>query len=160
MPRTLRLAALGIAALALVLLASCGGSDSPPAPAASPTAGGGASPRTPGAGTVSVLGLWGDAELNSFNAMMRPWGGTVDFTGTRSLTSILTTRVEGGNPPDVAIPAEVGLFRRFAHEGKVRPLSSCPGLEEKIRCRPANAPRRTRRRPSTSRRRRGRRRRR
>ncbi|HEX5478392.1 MAG TPA: ABC transporter substrate-binding protein [Dehalococcoidia bacterium] len=134
MPRTPHLAALGIAMLSLVLLAACGGSsESPSTPVASPTAGGGASSRTPGAGTVSVLGLWGDAELASFNAMMRQWGGTVDFTGTRSLTSILTTRVEGGNPPDVAIPAEIGLFRRFAHEGKVRPLSSCPGLEEKIR---------------------------
>ena len=65
--------------------------------------------------------------------MVKPWGGKVDFTGTRDITSLLTTRVEGGSPPDVAIPAEVGLFQQFAKEGKLKPLSDCPGLEDKIK---------------------------
>jgi alpha-glucoside transport system substrate-binding protein len=57
----------------------------------------------------------------------------MDFTGTRDITAILTTRVEGGNPPDVAIPAEVGLFQQFAREGLLTPLSACEGLEETVR---------------------------
>jgi alpha-glucoside transport system substrate-binding protein len=41
--------------------------------------------------------------------------------------------VVGDNPPDVALPAEVGLFREFARQGRVTPLSACPGLEELVR---------------------------
>jgi alpha-glucoside transport system substrate-binding protein len=88
-------------------------------------------------GSVDVLGIWGDEEAVSFEAMVAPWetdtGGTMDFTGTRDITTLLTTRVEGGNPPDVAIPAEVGRFLEFAQEGKLTPLSACDGLEEAVK---------------------------
>ena len=47
--------------------------------------------------------------------------------------SVLTTRVEGGNPPDVAIPAEIGRFQQFAREGKLTPLSACDGLEQTVK---------------------------
>ncbi|HET6615638.1 MAG TPA: ABC transporter substrate-binding protein [Dehalococcoidia bacterium] len=84
-------------------------------------------------GEVNVLGIWGDEELASFEAMVAGWGGKMNFTGTRDITAILTTRVEGGNAPDVAVPAEVGLFQQFAREGKLTPLSACPGLEDTVR---------------------------
>jgi alpha-glucoside transport system substrate-binding protein len=103
------------------------GGDGTPAAGESPSGNGG------GGGTVSVLGLWGDEELASFEAMVDGWGGQMDFTGTRDITAILTTRVEGGNAPDVAIPAEVGLFQQFAREGRLTPLSSCEGLEDLVR---------------------------
>ncbi|MFQ6019644.1 MAG: hypothetical protein ACE5KW_02700, partial [Dehalococcoidia bacterium] len=53
--------------------------------------------------SVDVLGIWGgDPELPSFRAMVAPWetdtGASVDFTGSREITSLLTTRVEGGDP--------------------------------------------------------------
>jgi alpha-glucoside transport system substrate-binding protein len=91
----------------------------------------------PEIGTVDVLGIWGDDEAVSFEAMVAPWktttGGEMAFTGTRDITTVLTTRVEGGNPPDVAIPAEVGRFQQFAGEGELIPLSACEGLEDTIR---------------------------
>lgn len=86
-------------------------------------------------GAVSVMGIWGGEELTSFEAMTRPWearGGDVSFTGTRNITADLTLRVEGGSPPDVAIPAEVGLFQQFAREGKLISLDQCPGLQDTI----------------------------
>ncbi len=88
--------------------------------------------------TVDVLGIWGeDPELTNFRAMVAPWeaetGASMDFVGTRDLTAQLTLRVEGRNPPDVAIPAEIGLFQDFARAGQLVPLSACAGLEEKIR---------------------------
>ncbi|HEY8490859.1 MAG TPA: ABC transporter substrate-binding protein [Dehalococcoidia bacterium] len=90
-----------------------------------------------GGGTVDVLGIWGAEELESFEAMVSPWqdrtGSQMNFTGTRDITALLTTRVEGGSPPDVAIPAEIGLFQRFAQEGRLVPLSACDGLEETVR---------------------------
>jgi alpha-glucoside transport system substrate-binding protein len=84
-------------------------------------------------GSVNVLGIWGSSELDSFNAMVAGWNGKVNFTGSREITSLLTTRVEGNNPPDVALPAEIGLFQRFAKEGKLTPLSKCPGLEKELK---------------------------
>jgi alpha-glucoside transport system substrate-binding protein len=93
--------------------------------------GGGGGPK------VDVLGIWGDEELASFEAMVAPWesdtGNKMDFTGTRDITAVLTTRVEGGNPPDIAIPAEIGRFQQFAGEGKLIPLSACAGLEETVK---------------------------
>lgn len=83
----------------------------------------------PAAGTVSVLGIWGAEELDSFEAMVAPWeadtGGRVAFTGERGVGALITTRVEAGDPPDIAIPAEVGLFQDLAREGHLTPLSSC-----------------------------------
>jgi alpha-glucoside transport system substrate-binding protein len=88
-------------------------------------------------GSVDVLGIWGDTELTNFESMIAPWkseqGAEVAFTGTRSITTDLNTRVDGGSPPDVAIPAETGLFNQYASEGKLKPLSDCPGLEEQVR---------------------------
>jgi alpha-glucoside transport system substrate-binding protein len=87
--------------------------------------------------SVDVLGIWGDEELTSFEALVAPWatatGGEMAFIGDREITAILNTRVEGGNPPDVALPAEVGLFQNFARDGLLTPLSSCSGLEDVVR---------------------------
>lgn len=127
-PRARLCAPVGLAVAAAFLFAACGGGGSKGA-----TATPAASTGTHGSGAVEVLGIWDGAELDAFKEMVRPWTGTVDFIGSRSITSLLTTRVEGGNAPDVAIPAEVGLFQQFAREGKLKPLSACPGLEEKVR---------------------------
>ena len=84
----------------------------------------------PGDGaSVDVLGIWGDEELTSWEAMVAPWetdtGNSMAFTGQRGVGALITTRVEGGNPPDVAIPAEMGLFQELARSGDLVPLSSC-----------------------------------
>ncbi len=131
-----RLLMIVIALAPIAVFAACGSSSSKNATSTASTGGG--TPAAGGAtnqnlGTVSVLGIWGDTELESFRAMVAPWGGNMDFTGSRSITALLTTRVEGGNPPDVAIPAEIGLFQQFAKEGKLKPLSDCPGLEDKVK---------------------------
>jgi alpha-glucoside transport system substrate-binding protein len=86
--------------------------------------------------SVDVLGIWGADELPNFEAMVQPWvdetGAEMNFTGSRGLAALLTSRVEGNNPPDIAIPAEVGLFRQFAEEGRLAPLSDCD-LEDTVR---------------------------
>ena len=140
----LRVAGLGSIGLAGAALVGCADDEEPtdgdgttPAGTATAagTADGGATPadETPAVGTgdigsADVIGIWGETELASFEAMYQPWqeetGGTVEFTGTRDITAILTTRVEGGNPPHIAIPAEVGLFRQFVADGLVVPLSA------------------------------------
>ncbi len=92
-------------ALAL-LLAAC-----TPATGQAPPQGGGQAPSQAGSterigGTVNVLATWGGDEQASFLAMVQPFeertGVRVQYEGTRDLNAILTTRVQGGNPPDVA----------------------------------------------------------
>ena len=78
--------------------------------------------------TVEVLGVWGAEELASFQAMVAPWeqqtGYTMAFTGTRDLTAILTTRIQAGNPPDIAILPNPGYMTELAKAGNLISLSS------------------------------------
>lgn len=79
-------------------------------------------------GAVEVLGVWGGDELASFEAMVQPWeqdtGGDMQFTGTRDLIAILTTRVEAGNPPDVAILPNPGQMVELVKDGQLVALDS------------------------------------
>ena len=134
-----------VAALGLGLVA-CGGDDEDETatPTASPTATATATAAPtetaeppPEIGSASVMGVWGAGdELDRFEAMVAPWetetGGEMNFTGTRDLTAILTTRVEAGDPPDIATPPEIGLFKDFARDGELVPLSAC-NLDDFVR---------------------------
>lgn len=77
-------------------------------------------------GSVSVVGVWGGNELESFMAMVKPFeeatGVKVEFEGTRDLNAVLTTRLQGGNPPDVAALPGPGQMAEFARGGKLVPL--------------------------------------
>lgn len=79
-------------------------------------------------GTVSVLGTWGGSEQDSFMAMVKPFedatGVQVSYEGTRDLNAVLTTRVQGGNPPDLAGLPGPGQMAEFARQGKLIDLST------------------------------------
>jgi alpha-glucoside transport system substrate-binding protein len=110
--------------------------DTPAAPADTPTSPPAETPvetpvPTPGdddqiGGTVSVLAVWGGEELDSFRAMVAPFeqqtGITVAYEGTRDLNAVLTTRVQGGNPPDLAGLPGPGQLQEFAQAGHLVPL--------------------------------------
>ncbi len=87
-----------------------------------------ATPTPTKIGTVNVLGVWGGSELQSFQDMVAPWeqqtGGAMGFSGTRDLTAVLTTRIQAGNPPDVAILPNPGLMKQYAQAGNLVPLDS------------------------------------
>ncbi|NIV27966.1 MAG: extracellular solute-binding protein, partial [Anaerolineae bacterium] len=78
--------------------------------------------------TVSVIGVWGGDELESFYAMVAPWeertGAKVEFEGTRDLNAVLTTRVEGGNPPDLAGLPGPAVLQQFAKDGHLVDLGT------------------------------------
>ncbi|HEY3110598.1 MAG TPA: extracellular solute-binding protein, partial [Chloroflexota bacterium] len=99
------------------------------------TAGTAAKPAgTPGAGiakvggNISVLATWGGDEQANFLAMVKPFedasGAKIQYEGTRDLNAVLTTRVSGGNPPDVAGLPGPGQMAQFAKQGKLTDLSS------------------------------------
>lgn len=74
-------------------------------------------------GKVSVLATWGGSEQDSFMAMVKPFmdqtGVQVEYEGTRDLNAVLTTRVQGGNPPDLAGLPGPGEMAQFARAGKL-----------------------------------------
>ena len=78
--------------------------------------------------TLSILGVWTGKEAEAFNKMVAPFetktGIKVEFTGTRDLPAVLTTRVEAGNPPDVSALPNPGQMIEFAKDGKLIDLST------------------------------------
>ena len=84
-------------------------------------------------GTVTVLGVWGGSELESFLAMVKPFeeatGVKVEFEGTRDLNAVLTTRTQGGNPPDVAGLPGPGQMAEFAGAGQLVALDDVLDLD-------------------------------
>lgn len=84
-------------------------------------------------GVVNVLGTWGGSEIEAFNDAVAPFkdetGIGVAFEGTRDLAAILTTRVEGGNPPDIAILPNPGQMQEFAGRGELVDLSTFIDME-------------------------------
>ena len=110
---------LAPAMVAALVLAACGPSDE----------GNGGSGDGDGefAGeTVSVLAVWGGAELESFEAMVAPWeeetGAVVEVESTRDIDAVLQQRVEGGTPPDLAGLPGPGVMAQFARDGALKPL--------------------------------------
>ena len=84
--------------------------------------------------TVSVLAVWGGDELDNFRAMIAPFeeqtGITVEYEGTRDLNAVLTTRLEGGNPPDLAGLPGPGQLQEFAQAGHLVALNDVLDMEQ------------------------------
>jgi alpha-glucoside transport system substrate-binding protein len=79
-------------------------------------------------GTVHVLGSWGGSEQDSFLAMVKPFedktGIKVSYEGSRDINAILTTRVQAGNPPELAGLPGPGQMFQFAKAGKLISLDN------------------------------------
>lgn len=79
-------------------------------------------------GSVSVIATWGGSERDVFNDMIAPFedetGITVDYTGTRDMDAVVTTRVQAGNPPDIAAFANPGILAQFADRDELVDLST------------------------------------
>jgi alpha-glucoside transport system substrate-binding protein len=79
-------------------------------------------------GDISVMGIWGGAEQESFQAVIDGFNElypnvTVSYTsGGDNLAPLLSSAVEGGNPPDIAAIAQPGLIAQFAEQGAIQPI--------------------------------------
>jgi len=106
--------------------------DGSASPAASPSAGGLLDPKEAALlaaggqrldGSVSVLGVLGGEEQDAFLETLAPFeeatGIQIDYESSRDLASLLQTRVDGGNPPDVVITPTIGQMFDFAEAGKL-----------------------------------------
>jgi alpha-glucoside transport system substrate-binding protein len=68
-------------------------------------------------GEVSLIGTWsGDEEtrlVQIFAPLTEACGITIAYEGTRDLSAVLSTRVEGGNPPDITMMPSVGSLTQY-----------------------------------------------
>jgi len=110
------------AAAALVALAGCGGGGG--------NKGGGSSTSTTSnvSGNVSVVGVWTGDEQRSFQAVISKFNQTypnvrVKYTSAGdNVPTVVSTAVQGGNPPDIATIAQPGLIREFQRKGALKPI--------------------------------------
>jgi alpha-glucoside transport system substrate-binding protein len=119
-----RLTLLGLLLAVLLLVGACGGDDDDEA--------GGTTEGTTTAesvsGSISVIGVWTGAEQASFQAVINGFkeknpDASVKYTsGGDNIVTVLSTAVEGGNPPDVATVSQPGTMADFVQRGALKPL--------------------------------------
>jgi alpha-glucoside transport system substrate-binding protein len=107
-----------VALVALLVATACSGGG---------TAGGSPGTAPPGS-TITVMSLWGGSEQDSFQKVLDAFkaktGVTANFESQRTnYSTILQTRISGGNPPDVAIIPGIGFLRQFARQGSLKKVS-------------------------------------
>ncbi|MFJ7767008.1 ABC transporter substrate-binding protein [Streptomyces sp. NPDC097107] len=110
----------GCTALVLALGATaCGGSGPV-------TAGGG--DKALGGQSVTVAGVWSGTEQENFqkvlDAFSEKTGATTSFVSTGdNVSTVVGSKIEGGNAPDVVMVPQVGVLQQFAGKGWLKPLS-------------------------------------
>ena len=111
---------IGLLALGTVALAAVG------------TAGG-AHTKKGVSGSVSIIAKWTGDEQKSFEAVLAPFkkanpGVTIKYTGAGdNVPQIVSTAVQGGNPPDIATMPQPGLMKDFASRGALKPITFAKG---------------------------------
>lgn len=85
--------------------------------------------------SISVLAVWGGQEAEVFTRdiaaeFTRRTGIQVLFEGTRDINAVLTSRVQAGNPPDIAILPNPGTMMELAKEGRLVELGATMNMAE------------------------------
>jgi alpha-glucoside transport system substrate-binding protein len=81
-----------------------------------------------GDGAIVVTSLWGGAEEEAFQAVLDAFteetGIEAEYEANRTdYATVLRTRIQGDNPPDVAIIPGIGTLRSLARDGSLIPMS-------------------------------------
>jgi len=117
---------VGLAVALAFVAAGCGGKSG---------GDGGAKGSKDVTGSISVMAIWAGEEQKSFQAVIDGFNEkypnvTVKYTsGGDNLAPLLSTAVEGGNPPDLAAIGQPGLMADFAKKGAIKPIDN---LRDKI----------------------------
>jgi ABC-type glycerol-3-phosphate transport system substrate-binding protein len=118
-----------LAAIAAVLglaISGCGGDDN----------GGGGGGGGKVSGSVSMSGVWTGQEARSFNAVLDGFKKDNPDVNVKyrpvgdEIPTVLSTAVQGGNPPDLAAVPQPGLVRDFVDRGKLKPIDSAKSTIE------------------------------
>ncbi|MEV7253920.1 ABC transporter substrate-binding protein [Streptomyces cyaneofuscatus] len=118
---------LSCTALTLALGATACGGD----PVTS--AGGGDKPL--GGQTISVAGVWSGAEQKNFQKVLDGFsaktGAKTEFVSTGdNISTVIGSKIEGGNAPDVVLVPQLGVLQQFAKKDWLKPLS--PSVQQAV----------------------------
>lgn len=110
----------GCTALVLALGATACGGD--------PVSAGGGDKALDGQ-TVTVAGVWTGTEQKNFqkvlDAFTEKTGAKTTFVSTGdNVSTVVGSKIEGGNAPDVVMVPQVGVLKQFAQKGWLKPLSA------------------------------------
>jgi ABC-type glycerol-3-phosphate transport system substrate-binding protein len=84
-------------------------------------------------GSVSIIAKWTGDEQKSFEAVLAPFkkanpGVKIKYTGAGdNVPQIVSTAVQGGNPPDIATMPQPGLMKDFASRGALKAINFARG---------------------------------
>ncbi|MEV7951711.1 ABC transporter substrate-binding protein [Streptomyces rubiginosohelvolus] len=92
-----------------------------------PVAGGGGDGTLAGQ-TLSVAAVWSGTEQKNFQKVLDAFtaktGAKTQFLPTGdNVSTVVGSRIEGGNAPDVVMVPQVGVLQQFAKQGWLKPLS-------------------------------------
>ncbi|AIR97748.1 ABC transporter substrate-binding protein [Streptomyces glaucescens] len=78
--------------------------------------------------TVTVAGVWSGTEQKNFqkvlDAFTEKTGAGTRFVSTGdNVSTVVGSKIEGGNAPDVVMVPQVGVLKQFAEQGWLKPLS-------------------------------------
>ncbi len=97
-----------------------------------PAAGGDGTGGDQAGGTVNILAAFIDEDQKRFEASLKPFedrtGIDVVYEGAADFEQLVTTRVEGGNLPDIALFPQPGLFNSVAEQDVFKPLDDVVDL--------------------------------
>jgi ABC-type glycerol-3-phosphate transport system substrate-binding protein len=87
-----------------------------------------------GDGSIVVTSLWGGTEEEAFTAVLEAFtessGIEAEYEANRTdYATVLRTRIQGGNPPDVAIIPGIGTLRSLARDGSLISMADL-GIEQ------------------------------
>src|SRR5580765_5782151 len=107
-----------VALVALLVATACSSAGTP----------GGSSGTAPPGSQITVMSLWGGSEQDSFQKVLDAFkaktGVIANYESIRdNYSTILQTRISGGNPPDVAIIPGIGFLRQFARQGSLKKVA-------------------------------------
>jgi alpha-glucoside transport system substrate-binding protein len=95
----------------------------------------GSAPQRHGvSGNIAIIAKWTGDEQKSFEAVLAPFKKAnpdvkIKYTGGGdNVPQLVSTAVQGGNPPDIATLPQPGLMRQFAQRGSLKPITFARGV--------------------------------
>ncbi|MFM9696854.1 carbohydrate ABC transporter substrate-binding protein [Streptomyces europaeiscabiei] len=79
---------------------------------------------------VTILGPWTDEQGKQFENVLRGFGIPFEYQGTAAQREVLLSKVQSGEPPDIAIMPGVGELAEYAGQHRLKALDGLFAEEE------------------------------
>ncbi|UUU24030.1 extracellular solute-binding protein [Streptomyces sp. DSM 40750] len=79
---------------------------------------------------VTILGPWTDDQGEQFENVLRGFGIPFEYQGTAAQREVLLSKVQSGEPPDIAIMPGVGELAEYAAQQRLKSLNGLYAEEE------------------------------